>query len=253
MPAIAARYARGGRTRVVCRFPPESEKSKPRPRSSTRQKSAPMRGTAAGMSGRTETLYARPADLAIASQVAGSGPLELVFVPGFISYVEFRHARLSGLRRASAPGGDDRGADGDRVVPGAPRSARRSAEPRPARSPPWPPGVRSGLDDRAAGAASGPTDLGRVPSTVTASKVTSTAVLRTMPVPPRLPLKVDRSKRRSPPLIRPTTPLWALPSHTTSLSVRSPTTVVRLIPSASGDFSVNPSMVMLPGKLATGN
>jgi hypothetical protein len=37
---------------------------------------------------RTETVDARNGDLAIAYQVVGSGPLELVFVPGFISHVE---------------------------------------------------------------------------------------------------------------------------------------------------------------------
>lgn len=40
------------------------------------------------MSKRTETFYARSGDLAIAYQVVGNGPLELVFVPGFISHVE---------------------------------------------------------------------------------------------------------------------------------------------------------------------
>ena len=35
-----------------------------------------------------ETRYARSADVRIAYQVTGNGPLDLVFVPGFISNVE---------------------------------------------------------------------------------------------------------------------------------------------------------------------
>ena len=36
-----------------------------------------------------ETRYAKSGDIHIAYQVAGSGPLDLVFVPGFISNLDF--------------------------------------------------------------------------------------------------------------------------------------------------------------------
>ena len=39
---------------------------------------------------RPETHYARSGDVAIAYQVVGDGPFDLVFVPGFISHVELR-------------------------------------------------------------------------------------------------------------------------------------------------------------------
>ena len=35
-----------------------------------------------------ETRYARSGDLRIAYQVAGSGPLDLVFIPGFVSNID---------------------------------------------------------------------------------------------------------------------------------------------------------------------
>jgi len=36
-----------------------------------------------------ETRYAKSGDVHIAYQVLGSGPIDLVFVPGFVSNVEF--------------------------------------------------------------------------------------------------------------------------------------------------------------------
>jgi pimeloyl-ACP methyl ester carboxylesterase len=39
---------------------------------------------------RPETLYARSGDVAIAYQVVGDGPFDLVYVPGFLSHVELR-------------------------------------------------------------------------------------------------------------------------------------------------------------------
>ncbi|HZR92038.1 MAG TPA: adenylate/guanylate cyclase domain-containing protein [Gaiellaceae bacterium] len=39
---------------------------------------------------RPETRYARSGDVSIAYQVAGSGPFDLVYVPGFVSHVELR-------------------------------------------------------------------------------------------------------------------------------------------------------------------
>lgn len=38
-----------------------------------------------------ETLYARSGELSIAYQVIGNGPIDLIFVPGAISHVEFLH------------------------------------------------------------------------------------------------------------------------------------------------------------------
>ena len=37
------------------------------------------------------TRYVRSGDLTIAYQVMGHGPVDLIFVPGFISHVEFLH------------------------------------------------------------------------------------------------------------------------------------------------------------------
>ena len=38
---------------------------------------------------RPETRYAKSGDVNIAYQVVGGGPLDLVFVPGFVSHVEY--------------------------------------------------------------------------------------------------------------------------------------------------------------------
>ena len=40
------------------------------------------------MEGPPETRFARSGDLSIAYQVVGDGPIDIVFVPGFMSHVE---------------------------------------------------------------------------------------------------------------------------------------------------------------------
>ncbi len=42
------------------------------------------------MSESPSTQYAKSGDVHIAYQVSGNGPIDLVFVPGFVSHVEFR-------------------------------------------------------------------------------------------------------------------------------------------------------------------
>ena len=52
-----------------------------------------------------ETRYALSGDVNVAYQVMGSGPVDIIMVPGFISHIEFRHelpGYTASLRRLSS-------------------------------------------------------------------------------------------------------------------------------------------------------
>jgi hypothetical protein len=49
--------------------------------------------------GKPQTKYASIGDLSIAYQVVGDGPIDLVFVPGFMSHVELNWARTSAVTK----------------------------------------------------------------------------------------------------------------------------------------------------------
>ena len=51
-----------------------------------------------------KTKYARSGDVNIAYQIAGEGPIDLVYVPGWVSNIETRLGRPTRLSLSRAPG-----------------------------------------------------------------------------------------------------------------------------------------------------